>query len=152
MPPRWLVDANVVAEMMRPRPDRRVLEFMDRLDVRSLAIATVTIWEILNGLGRLPEGRRRITLTARYRLFEAELFGDRVLPWTLEDARNCAEILEIRRRMGRPLDAQLPDAFLAATAVSRNLTIVTRNARDFEATGARTVNPWSEEVAAEAGT
>lgn len=148
---RCLVDANVVAELMRPVPDARVLEFMDRLDVASLAIASVTAWEILNGLGRMPECRRRRDLADRYRMFEEAPFGDRILPWTREDARTCAEILEIRRRVERPLDGQLPDAFLAAAAVSRDLTIITRNTCDFEATGARTVDPWSEDIAAMPG-
>ena len=88
-------------------------------------------------------GARRSELEAQFRDFRERLFGDRVLEWTSEDARVCARIMEDRRRRGESLDAQLPDAFLAATAVRRNLTIVTRNTRDFRNTGARTVNPWA---------
>ncbi len=65
------------------------------------------------------------------------------MDWTLEDARICARIMKGRRRGGEPLDGQLADAFLAAAAVRRNLTIITRNTRDFRKTGARTVNPWA---------
>ncbi len=142
MSPRWLLDANIVAELMRPAPDRRVVAFLDQIEVGSLAISTVTVWEILNGLGRMPVGKRRRDLTERYLMFERDLFGDWVLPWTHDDAGVCAQILEVRRRAGRPLDDQLPDAFLAAVAVTRNLRILTRNTRDFEGTGALAVDPW----------
>lgn len=142
-PVGWLLDANVASEMMQIRPDRRVVRVLNRIPRQEVAIASVTVWEVLNGLGRLAIGQRRTELTQR---FNSVLrgFDDRVLPWTLEDARACADLLETRRRLGRPLDAQLPDAFLAAAAVRRDLTIITRNTRDFRDTGARTVNPWED--------
>ena len=137
----WLLDTNVVSEMMRSQPDRRVVALLATIPRRHLGLASVTVWEVLNGIGQLEPGRQRTDLAER---FHSVLFrmDDRVLDWTLADARLCADILEVRRRLGRPLDSQLPDAFLAATAVRHGLTIITRNTRDFEDTGARTVNPW----------
>ena len=138
----WLLDANVVSEMMRFRPDGRVGAFLDSLAPQQVGFAAVTVWEVLNGIGRLEPGQRRRSLEHRFRSVVQE-FGDRVVDWTLEDARTCAVIMEDKRRRGEPLDSQLADAFLAAAAVRRNLTIVTRNTRDFRNTGARTVNPWT---------
>ena len=138
----WLLDANVVSEMMRFRPDGRVALFLDSLTPQQVSFAAVTVWEVLNGIGRLEPGQRRRRLEHRFRSVLQD-FGDRVLDWTLEDARTCAHIMENKRRRGEPLDSQLADAFLAAAAVRRNLTIVTRNTRDFRNTGARTVNPWT---------
>ena len=127
---------------MRQAPNHRVVAFLDRLEVGSLAVPTMTVWEILNGLGRLPAGKRRRDLAKCYLMFEEDLFGGRVLLWTHDDARACAEILEVRRRAGRPPDDQLPDAFLTAAAVTRNLRVLTRNTRDFEGTRALAVDPW----------
>ena len=127
---------------MRFRPDGRVALFLDSLAPQQVGFAAVTVWEVLNGIGRLEPGQRRRSLEHRFRSVVQE-FGDRVLDWTLEDARTCAVIMEDKRRRGEPLDSQLADAFLAAAAVRRNLTIVTRNTRDFRNTGARTVNPWT---------
>lgn len=138
----WLLDTNVVSELMRPRPDPAVLAFLDRRGAASLGIVSLTGWEILNGLGKMPAGSRRSELEARFRVFRERLFADRIVDWTFEDARLCARIMEDKRRLGESLDAQLPDAFLAAVAVRRGLTIVTRNTRDFRNTGARFVNPW----------
>lgn len=140
----WLLDTNVVSELMRPLPDRAVLAFLDRRGAATLGIVSLTCWEILNGLGKMPAGSRRSELEARFRVFRESLFEDRILDWTLEDAQVCARIMEDKRRRGESLDAQLPDAFLAAVAVRRGLTIVTRNVRDFRNTGARFVNPWED--------
>ena len=107
-----------------------------------MGFAAVTVWEVLGGIGRLEPGQRRRSLEHRFRSVLQD-FGDRVLDWTLEDARTCAHIMEDKRRRGESLDSQLADAFLAAAAVRRNLTIVTQNTRDFRNTGARTVNPWT---------
>ena len=140
----WLLDTNVVSELMRPLPDRAVLAFLDRRGAATLGIVSLTGWEILDGLGKMPAGSRRSELEARFRVFRESLFEDRILDWTLEDAQVCARIMEDKRRRGESLDAQLPDAFLAAVAVRRGLTIVTRNVRDFRNTGARFVNPWED--------
>ena len=72
-----------------------------------------------------------------------DFFDDRVLDWTAADARMCARIMEDKRRRGESLDGHLPDAMLAGTAVSRELAIVTRNAREFRNTGVEVVNPWT---------
>lgn len=139
----WLLDTNIVSEMMRSQPDQRVIRLLSTIPQQRVGLSSVTVWEILNGIGQLEPGRQPTNLAER---FHSLLHGleDRVLDWTVADARACAEIMEARRRLGRPLDAQLPDALLAATAVTRGLTLITRNTRDFEHTGAQTVNPWED--------
>ncbi len=139
----WLLDTNVASELMRPRTDRRVARFLSRIANEQVGLAAISVWEVLNGIRKLPAGRRRSELDTRFRNV-LDSYRDRVLPWTVDDARVCARIMEEKRRRGESLDAQLPDAFLAAVAVRRGLTIVTRNTRDFRNTGARTVNPWKD--------
>lgn len=142
-PSAYLLDANVISEMMRPTPEPRVAEFLNRTARESLGVASITVWEILNGLGRLEPGRRRHDLGERFRGILDEVFGGRVFDWTVDDARACANVMEERRRRGEPLDHHLPDAMLAGTALNRGLTIVTRNEREFRNTGAALVNPWA---------
>ncbi len=137
------VDTNVAYEMMRPRPEPRVSAFLDSIADESLGLASITIWEVLNGIGRLDPGRRRRDLADRFQDLVDELFEDRIVEWSLADAQACARIMEKKRRRGEALDDHVPDAFLAATAATRGLAIVTRNAGEFRNTGVETVDPWA---------
>lgn len=143
-PVAWLLDTNVVSEMMRPRPEPRVAAFLDRIADEGMGLSPVTVWEILNGVGLLDEGRRRDDILRRFEGLLDEVFEGRILDWTLADARNCAVIMEEKRRRGESLDHHLPDAFLLAAAVSRGLSIVTRNEKQFRHAGTKVVNPWAK--------
>ena len=139
----YLLDANVVSEMMRPAPEPKVAAFLDRAARKGIGIASITVWEILNGIGRLEFGRRRHDLGARFQGILDEVFSGRVLDWTVADARACANVMEERRRRGESSDHHLPDAMLAGTALSRGLTIATRNEKEFRNTGIAVMNPWA---------
>ena len=142
-PAAYLLDTNVVSEMMRPRPDWRVTQTLQLAALDGVGIAAVTVWEILNGIGRLDPGHRRDDLRSRFKNVLGEVFDGRVFDWTLADARACADIMEDKRRCGETLDDHLPDAMIAATAARRRLTVLTRNESDFRNTGAAWVNPWT---------
>ena len=144
-PLAWLIDTNVVSEMMRPRPERRVAAFLDSIAAEGIGLASITVWEIFNGIGRLAPGRRRESLAARFHDLLDELFEDRILDWSMADAEACARIMEEKRRRGEPLDDHVPDAFLAGAAACRGIAIVTRNTGEFRNTGVETVDPWTVE-------
>ena len=142
-PLAWLIDTNVVSEMMRPQPEPRVAAFLDSIADAGLGLASVTVWEVLDGIRRLDPGRRRRDLADRFQDLLDELFEDRIVEWSLADAQVCAKIMEEKRRRGEPLDDHVPDAFLAAAAATRGLAIVTRNTGEFRNTGVETVDPWA---------
>ena len=142
-PLAWLVDTNVVSEMMRPLPEPRVAAFLDSIAGEGLGLASITVWEILDGIGRLAPGRRRDSLADSFHDLLDELFEDRIVDWSLADAQACARIMEAKCRRGESLDDHVPDAFLAAAA-SRRLAVVTRNTGEFRNTGVETVDPWTD--------
>ena len=143
-PLAWLIDTNVISEMMRPRPEPRVAAFLDEIEAEGIGLASITVWEVLDGIGRLDPGKRRRSLADRFHDLLGELFEDRIVEWTLADAHECARIMEEKRRRGEALDDHVPDAFLAAAAASRGLAVVTRNTGEFRNTGVETVDPWAE--------
>ena len=108
-----------------------------------IGLASVTVWEVLDGIGRLDPGRRREELLERFQAVLEDLFEGRGPAWTVEDARACADVMETKRRRGEPLDNHLPDAMLAGAAIRHGLAIVTRNEAEFRHTGLDIVNPWS---------
>ena len=142
-PLAWLIDTNVVSEMMRPLPESQVAAFLDSIEGEGLGLASITVWEVLDGIGRLAPGRRRDSLSTRFHDLLDELFEDRIVDWSLNDAQVCARIMEEKRRRGESLDDHVPDAFLAAAAASRGLAVLTRNTGEFRNTGVKTVNPWT---------
>lgn len=142
----YLLGANVISEMMRPQPAKAVSDCLDAIAGEGLAIASITVWEILNGIARLPEGRRRDDLAARFEGVVADYFEDAVLDWTAADAAACAALMEEKRRRGEPLDDHLPDAFLAGMARNRNLNVLTRNESEFRNTGVEIINPWTAKL------
>ena len=131
--------------MMRPRPEPRVAAFLDSIAHEGIGLASISVWEVLDGIGRLAPGRRRNSLADHFHDLLDELFEDRIVDWTLADAQECARIMEEKRRRGEPLDAHVPDAFLTAAAASRELAVVTRNIGEFRNTGVETINPWTAE-------
>lgn len=141
-PLAWLIDRNVVSEMMRPRPEPRVAAFLDAIEAEGIGLASITVWEVLDGISRLSPSRRRRGLAERFSDLLDELFEDRIVDWTLADARVCVRIMEDKRRRGEALDDHVPDAFLAAAAATRGLAVVTRNTCEFRNTGVETVDPW----------
>ena len=136
----WLIDTNVVSEMMRPRPEPRVAASLDSIEREGIGLASVTAGEILDGIGRLSPDRRRENLAARFHDLLDELFEDRIVDWSLADAPACARIMEDKRRRGEPLDDHVPDAFLAAAAASRGLAVVTH--RSLSPPPVSLVPPW----------
>ncbi len=138
----WLIDTNVISEMMQPRPEPRVAAFLDSIVDEGLGISSITIWEILNGIGNLDPGKRRENLAVRFYAILDELFEDRIVDWTLSHARECARIMEEKRRIGESLDDHVADAFLVAVASCHGLAVLTRNTAHFRNAGVKIVDPW----------
>jgi toxin FitB len=129
----FLLDTNSVSELMRPRPERRVLDWVAARPLTEPAIAAVTATEMRLGIAVLPDGRRRAELDARFRQFLAQGFAGRVLPFDQAAADTCADIRALREREGRPAGTE--DAMIAAIAKVHGAAVVIRDLRGFEGCG-----------------
>jgi toxin FitB len=136
----FLLDTNVVSEPMRARPNAGVLFWLAQVDEDSVFVSVVTITELRYGIERLATGKRRDRLEGWLRKDLTSRFGERILPVDLEIADACGRLVARSETIGRPIEAR--DAFIAATAEVRGLTLVTRNVSDFEATVRDIVTPW----------
>ena len=137
----WLLDTAVVCEPVRPKPDRSVLRWFDSHNEMEMYLSVLTLGELQKGLARMPESRRREHLTQWIEEDLAKRFGGRVLAVEAEIARIWGEITGTAENNGKPLPAI--DALIAATAIHHKLTVVTRNTRDFLATGVAVEDPWN---------
>src|SRR5260370_4426975 len=126
----FLLDTNVISEPMKPRPNACVLAWLAEVD--SVFLSVVTITELRYGIERLATGRRRDHLDRWLRKDLTSRFGQRILPVDFEVADTCGRLVARSESAGRPMEP--PGAFSPATAEVHGLTLVTRNASDFEAT------------------
>lgn len=138
-----LLDTNVLSEPLRPQPNPAVLRFLDSTPLETQWVCCVSISEMMFGVLRLPEGRRRAVLEASViDLFE-NAYGQRCLPIDASTARLTAHIRAARERAGKPIS--LADANIAACATQHNLALITLNDKDFEdIEGLKVANPSQE--------
>lgn len=135
-----LLDTNVLSELLRPKPDDRVLNWLARQPRASLFTTTIVRAEILYGIRLLPEGRRKTGLMAAANgVFEEDL-ARQVLDFDADAADAYAEIAAARKWIGKPISQF--DAMIAAIARSRGATLATRNVKDFEDCGIALFNPF----------
>lgn len=138
-----VLDTNVVFEVLRPQPDARVVAWLESL-ADDVAITAVALAELLAGLRRLPDGRRKKELTS---LVEAAVLPNRdagaVIAIDAEVAPRYADILAAREAAGLPIATG--DAQIAAICRSRDAVCATRNTKGFIHSGVALVNPWTGE-------
>lgn len=137
----FLLDANVVSEWMKPRPNLGVVEWLAAADEDRLFLSVVTLAELRYGVERLPAGRKRAQLQEWLETELAGRFERRVMVVDEAVANTWGKLLAKADTAGRPLGAM--DGFLAATAAVHNMALVTRNEMDFAAAAIETFNPWS---------
>ena len=133
----FLLDTNVISEIVKPEPDPRVITFL--ASQSELWLSTVVVHEIEFGLHLLPVGDRRNNLGIAMAALVDE-YRDFVLPIDRREAEHAAVLRAVARRSGRVL--HLADALIAGTAKVHDLCIATRNAKDFEGLDADVANPW----------
>ena len=132
----YLLDTNVVSELRRPKPHGAVLQWLRATSDADLHLAAVTIGEIQAGIeiareqdaAKAAEIEEWLELVARtYNVLSMDARAFRC--WA--------------RLMHRRSDDLLEDAMIAATAMVHNLTVVTRNIRDFEPFSVPALDPFS---------
>lgn len=136
----FLLDTNCVSELVRSKPEPRVLAWMQAADETVLYLSVLTLGEIRKGVAALPQGKRRTQLESWLELDLQLRFAGRVLPIDAAIADRWGLMSAEAQRKGRTLS--VIDGLLAATALQHNLTIVSRNISDFENAQVTTVNPW----------
>ena len=136
----FLLDTNVPSELTRSSPNARVSTWVGAQDSVSLYLSVVSVGEFRKGFCLLPQGRRRMQLEQWLEQFLLPLFGSRILPVTQSIANRWGVLSATCQVRGTPLNTA--DGMIAATALEHDLTLVTRNVKDFAELRVDLLDPW----------
>jgi toxin FitB len=136
----FLLDTNVISELVKPRPEANVTAWIERTDESLLYLSVLTLGEIRRGIAVLPQSRRRATLEAWLDKDLRTRFEDRVLGIDQEVADRWGLLTAAARNSGIVLP--VIDGLLVATALEHNLTLVTRDTGQIPSMGIAIFNPW----------
>ena len=134
-----VLDTNVVSEAMKPEPHGAVRAWLNDQAAETLYLSSVTLAELLFGIGALPAGKRKDMLAQALDGL-MRLFRDRVLPFDVDAARRYAELAVTAKTSGRGFPT--PDGYIAAIAASRGFIVASRDTAPYEAAGVTVINPW----------
>ena len=136
----FLIDTYVLSEYSRPEdPDVLVRAWLETAPRELQYVSVINLAEIKKGIELLAEGRRRRELQNWLANELEDWFSGHILPVDRRVADCWAQLAAGGIKIGRPLPTI--DSLIAATAIAHNLTIATRNVRDFEAAGVKVINP-----------
>lgn len=138
----FLLDTNVISELVKPKPESRVTNWIEATDESLLYLSVLTLGEIRKGAAMLPKAKRRIEIETWLETALAVRFAGRILAINEAIADRWGIISGLAQLKGTPLP--VIDGLLAATALHHNLTFVSRNTKDVSATSVPSFNPWSE--------
>ena len=136
----WLLDTNILSELRRPKPERKVLAFITAQPLELLYVSSVTFAEIRFGIELLVDASRRAELNDWLTHKVRPMFEQRVLAITENIMFKWRLLVEDGRRVGHTFSQ--PDLIIAATALHHGLTIVSRDVSDYQKAHAPVFNPW----------
>lgn len=138
---KYLLDTCAISELVKNRPNKSVVKWIEECNEDIIFLSVLTIGEIQKGISKLEDKRRKVKIQ---KWLDSDLkarFADRILPISEDVALTWGVLEGVAELKGRPIPAV--DALIGATALTYNLTVVTRNVEDINPTGARILNPWT---------
>ncbi len=136
---RALLDTCVLSELRKADGNSGVHRAVQRIPDDNLFVSVISIGEITKGVELLEDGKRKLALRNWLQTLERDYIS-RIIPIDPETAHIWGELTAVARKRGRTVASS--DGLIAATARRHGLHIMTRNTKDFEATGAVLINPW----------
>ena len=131
----YLLDTNVVSELRKIKPHGAVVAWVNQVSDASIALSVVTIGEIQAGIEKTRDQDKEKAKQLENWLDQVESAYN-IIPLNAKIFRRWGKI------MHRQSDTILEDALIAATAIENNLTVVTRDEKDFKRFKVNVLNPF----------
>jgi predicted nucleic acid-binding protein len=130
----------VLSEFIKPKPERKVIDWLNSVEAERVFLSAVTIGEIQFGISNRPASNRRTELEVWLNVSLTEQFAGRILPLDADTFVTWGQMTARQRRQGEPMGVM--DSLIAATALQYKMVLVTRNVADFKSTVLSILNPW----------
>lgn len=138
----YLLDTNVISELVKHTPSERVLKWIDNINSEQLYLSVISIGEIRKGVAGIQDPRRQQKISQWLEIELPDYFEERILNIDLTIADRWGQLQS--KTKGHTLPAI--DGLIAATAEVHNLTVVTRNIKDFNHLAINIINPWETDT------
>lgn len=138
----YILDTNVISELVAAQPDPNVIRWMDEVDPDQVFLSVIAIGELKKGIEKLPGSKRKEILDQWLQEDLLVRFQDHILSIDTKTMLLWGSMVAKLESAGRPMAAI--DALLAATAKQHEYTLVTRNTSHFEYAGILLKNPWKD--------
>lgn len=137
----YLLDTCVISELIKARPTKSVVKWVESIDEPSMFISVLTLGEIHKGITKLRASKKKKALQEWVSNDLYQRFDNRIIPVSIEIARIWGEVQGKAEKKGERMSAI--DSLIAATTIAYDFTVVTRNAADMENSGVQIHNPWN---------
>ncbi|NCP84957.1 MAG: type II toxin-antitoxin system VapC family toxin [Bacteroidetes bacterium] len=138
----YLIDTNALSELTKIKGDTKVIQWFNETPNYELFLSVLTIAEIRKGIEKLKDSSKKDVLTTWLQTELDERFKNRILSFGISEAMIWGKLTA--RMENKGIKLPIIDSMIAAIALSKNAILVTRNTKDFEATGVKLLNPWLE--------
>ncbi len=135
----YLLDTCVLSELVKPSPNEKVIDWLNATPNERLFLSVITIGEIRKGLTKLPESKKKTSLTNWLNTLLKD-YQTRIYEINITVAENWGFIQGSAEKSGHPIASV--DSLIAAVTYTYNLTLVTRNEKDFLPSNIPIINPW----------
>jgi hypothetical protein len=136
----WLLDTNILSELRRPRPEPKVLAFIESLPLDEVHVSVATLAELRYGVELLADVARRADLRDWLNNVIRPMFEQRIISVTEDILVKWRVMVEEGRKTGHTFSQ--PDLIIAACAAHHGMTVVTRDRRQFDKARVPVINPW----------
>lgn len=133
----YLLDTNILSELVKAKPHPHVVKWFEKVPNEYLYLSVLTLGEIRKGIEGIKEVKRKEKLRLWLEIELPNWFDGRILPI---DELIADRWGRLQYEMKQPIPAI--DSLIAATALHHDLSLVTRNERDYHYSSLRIINPW----------
>jgi toxin FitB len=138
----WLLDTNILSELRRPKPEPKVLAFIETLPLDQVYVSVVSLAELRYGVELVTDAARRADLKDWLTNVIRPMFNHRVIPITEDIMVKWRLMVEEGRKSGNTFSQ--PDLIIAASAAHHGITVVSRDRSQFDTARVPVINPWEQ--------